>query len=127
MQRHAKGIMFGGVGLFSKFDWDKERFQYDVVKQHFDDIDFVWRLKMETMFCALCNQRNVIDCKVDGVEYCTCYKDSAWKNEKVVRDQQKRQQECEWKPYLERKNMIIWRKEEKPGLYAYKSNSNNKR
>lgn len=114
--------MLSSVGLCA-FDWDKERIPYDTLKQHYDEIDFVWRLQNETIVCSSCNRRRVIDYKVDGIEYCLCSKEKLKKyNNGGKTEVTSPVSKCfsEWVPYLERKNMVVWRREEKPGLYAYK-------
>lgn len=75
----------------------------------------VERLRVETIYCAKCRQRRLIDQKVDGIIYCKCGNVQAAEVTKQVSS------ERPWQPYLERENMIIWRREERPGLYAYKS------
>lgn len=118
MHRHAKGFVLSSVGLCA-FDWDKERIPYDTLQQHYDEIDFVWKLQNETIVCSSCKRRRVIDSKVDGIEYCWCSKEKLKAYKKEVATPALK---CfsEWVPYLERKNMVVWRREEKPGLYAYK-------
>lgn len=108
LQKHARGLMMGSVGVFM-FDWNNERISVESMRQHFNEIDFVKQLQKDTVVCPVCNRRRVINYRVEGIAYCTC-------NKKCVPEMPKN----EWMPYLERKNMIIWRREEKPGLYAYK-------
>lgn len=94
---------------------------------HYNEIDYVKRLKKDTIICPLCNRRKIIDYKVEGIEYCCCSK------EKLKQFEIQKQSNTvntinhnnidtttEWKPYLERENIIIWRREEKPGLFSYK-------
>lgn len=121
VQRHAKGFVLSSVGLCA-FDWDKERIPYDTLKQHYDEIDFVLRLQNETIVCGSCNRRRVIDYKVDGIEYCWCSKEKLKQCNGSKTETFSQAMKCfsDWVPYLERKNMVVWRREEKPGLYAYK-------
>lgn len=120
VQRHAKGFVLSTVGL-AAFDWDAERITYDLIKIHLDEIEFVRKLQLETIVCQLCQRRYVIDTKVDGIEYCKCTKDV--KKSKSTDKMAQMKNAKEWKPYLERKNMVVWRREELPGLYAYKGKS----
>lgn len=102
--------MLGSVGVYA-FDWDSERISLETMRMQFDELDNVRRLKKDSIICSNCNRRKIIDCRVEGIVYCTCSKD----NLKYATCNNN-----EWKPYLERKNMIVWRREERPGLYAYK-------
>lgn len=112
-QRHAKGFLLSSTALLA-FDWDRERIEYDDVKEYFDDFSFLDRLKRETIFCPRCQKRKQIDCQVEGIRYCCCPRN--------VTDMLSREQNefTAWEPYIEQKTMITWRKEVKPGLYAYK-------
>lgn len=118
MQRHTKGLALGAVGVVT-YDWDAQRIAYDSLRPHLNEIDFVRQLQRHTIVCKVCERRKVIDCRLDGIEYCSCTKEQqrAAKNEAkhAASDQFN-----EWKPYLERKNMVVWRREEKPGMFAYK-------
>lgn len=120
VQRHAKGFVISSVGLYT-FDWETERISYDTMKTHFDEIDFARNLQKATIVCTICNRRKPIDCKVDGIEYCICTKDII--KQRSTNGTISLPIYMEWKPYLERKNMVIWRREEKPGLYSYKGNN----
>lgn len=115
-ERHARGVMFSSVGLAAAFDWDSERINYDSVRKHFDELELVKRLRAETIFCDKCRQRRVIDCKLEDTVYCTCPNSST----KVVATPSKETLEKSWQPYMERQDMIVWRHEERPGMYAYK-------
>lgn len=137
LERHAKGLMFSGIGLASTFDWDSERINYESVRKNFSELELVERLRLETIHCDICGHRLIIDCKIDGIVYCTCSKgntcasraaqSSAAVAASAAATGSSASKQCEayekpWQPYLERKNMIIWRREEQPGLYAYKGN-----
>lgn len=115
-ERHARGVMFSSVGLAAAFDWDSERINYDSVRKHFDELELVKRLRTDTLFCGKCRQRRMIDCKLEGTVYCTCPNSNA----KVVTTPSKETMKQSWLPYMERQDMIVWRREERPGMYAYK-------
>lgn len=112
-QRHAKGFLLSSTALLA-FDWDRERIEFEDVKEYFDDFNFLDRLQKETIFCPRCQKRKQIDCRVEGVRYCSCPRN--------VTDMLSKEQNefTAWEPYIEQKTMITWRKEVKPGLYAYK-------
>lgn len=111
--------MLSSVGLATAFDWDTERITYDEIKKYADELDSVHRLRRNSIYCPNCKQRLVIDSKISEIVYCTCSNviksvNRSVSNVNVTNDG--------WKPYMERSNMVIWRREEKPGLYAYKGN-----
>lgn len=122
--------MLGGVGIASAFDWDSERINYESVRKNFDELELVARLRQETIHCDTCGHRLIIDCKLDGIVYCTCSTGNtcASKAAKLAASAAPSHggKSCEayekpWQPYMERQNMIIWRREEQSGLFAYKS------
>ncbi|XP_063632185.1 uncharacterized protein LOC134803324 [Cydia splendana] len=74
------------------------------------DFESVDELSRTTLFCPGCQRRLVIDKKQPGVLYCTC---SNTLPPPLSEDG--------WVPYMEADDVIIWRKEYKPGgLFAYK-------
>lgn len=101
--------MLGSVGVYA-FDWDLERISFDSIKKHLNEIDYVKRLKKDTLECQQCGKRIRIFSKVEGIEYCSCPKNNC-KSSKCTES---------WMPYIEQKDMITWRREEKPGFYSYK-------
>lgn len=117
--------MFSGVGLASAFDWDSERINYESVRKNFDELELVKRLRLETIHCDKCGHRLIIDCKMDGIVYCTCSTRNTCASKVSKMNVPSMGIQCEpyekeWIPYMERQNMIIWRREEQPGLFAYK-------
>ena len=74
---------------------------------YFEEIELARKLQMDTLICKYCKKARKITEKSPGVDYCKCTitktKDS-------------------WEPYLEREEMIVWRKEEKSSLFSYKGN-----
>ncbi|GAB0091117.1 stAR-related lipid transfer protein 7, mitochondrial [Sergentomyia squamirostris] len=112
VQRHAKTFMLSAVGF--TFNWNEERITLDSVREHFEAIAFVEELKKNTLVCKTCTRRRMIDKKIEGVEYCNCSPGAAASAASKVNGS------SEWEPYLERRNMIIWRKMEKCGKFIYK-------
>lgn len=115
----------GGVGLASTFDWDSERINYESVRKNFDELDLVERLRQDTIHCDKCGHRLVIDCRLDGIVYCKCSiaNTCASRTAKIIAPSHGgKPYEKPWQPYMERQNMIIWRREEQSGLFAYKGN-----
>lgn len=110
--------MFSSVGLAAAvFDWDSERINYDSVRKHFDELELVKRLRSETIFCDKCRQRRVVDSKKEGTVYCTCPNSNT---KAMATNTSKDSMEKSWQPYMERDEMIVWRREERPGMFAYK-------
>ena len=77
-----------------------------------NDVAFIKQLTLETLTCKSCQKRLRIDQKIPGVIYCSC---SDGKPPSIEVDG--------WKPFIERPNALVWRKEHESykGLYAYKS------
>ncbi|XP_072943164.1 uncharacterized protein [Epargyreus clarus] len=82
----------------------------DELEALLSELQNVQDLAKMTLYCTSCGKRLVIDRKHNGVCYCMC-----------------KEPQCEespdgWVPYMEAEDVIIWRKEYKPGqgLYAYK-------
>lgn len=120
MQRHTKHLMMGTVAgvasLGEAFDWDLERIGYDSIRRHFDEIDNVQCLRKDTIYCVTCGKRLIIDYMHEGITYCQCVNPRVCtKNIPTNTGEEK-----PWKPYIESKNMVVWRREERPGLHAYK-------
>jgi StAR-related lipid transfer protein 7, mitochondrial len=94
------------------FNWDQERINLSSIKHHFDEFDYIQHLQKE-LYCNKCGKRQAITSsyRSEGVEYCACQK---------VKSNTTKETDSGWIPYLERKNMITWRREERKGLYAYK-------
>lgn len=110
-----------GIGVTGAFDWDMERISYESIRRHIDEIDNMERLRKDTIHCVTCGKRLVIDHRQDDILYCSCARPMS-SNAKAATTNAVSMKggEKPWIPYLERKNMIVWRREEWPGLYAYK-------
>lgn len=87
----------------------------DLMIRHMNDIEYIDHLKSNTLTCQSCAKRHIIDGEVDGIEYCNCEK-------KVNSVYGSPTQDVAWTPFLERKDILVWRQEhpEQKGLYAYK-------
>lgn len=118
--------MLGAVGISTAFDWESERINYDSVRKNFDELELVRRLRMDTVHCDDCGHRLIIDRQIDGIVYCSCAVNTcSAKAASVTTSLPTVRCEQHWQPYLERPNVIIWRREEQPGLFAYKGLYNN--
>ncbi|KAJ2939885.1 hypothetical protein O0L34_g6585 [Tuta absoluta] len=84
----------------------KDKYMKKLIK----DLDRVEDLARDTLYCPGCDKRLVLTDKQKGIQYCECPNTGAPKGTYDG-----------WVPYMEAENIIIWRKEYKPGgLYAYK-------
>lgn len=95
--RNAGKIMFGCAGVYS-YDWDKERIQLNSFLYYLDELND--------------DKGSLYQCKCDGsIENY---------NGEIIDDSICPPYKREWIPYYSKQNLMIWRREEKPGLYAYK-------
>ena len=96
----------------SVYNWEENSAHDEHIEGFSNDVDFISQLTLETLTCRNCNLRLKIDQKVPDVTYCTC-SDSKPSSSEVDG----------WKPFIERPNTLVWRKEHEAykGLYAYKS------
>lgn len=92
----------------------------EVMTSHIRDLDYAHKLTQSTLTCDSCGGRHLIDQQVEGVTYCGCpnKKSSVYG---VLGDKCAENDTC-WAPFLERKDVIVWRREhhKHKGLYAYK-------
>lgn len=125
IQRHTRGLLLCSIGVIGAFDWDLERISYESIRRHFEEVDSVKRLLKDTIYCVNCGKRLVIDQRQESIVYCSCATPMS-NSAKMSKPSEKmtvvnaENGEKPWRPYLERQNMIVWRREERPGLYAYK-------
>jgi len=109
-----KGVLVGAVAM-SSYDWEKEKLSDQDLATHFKDIDFCSTLKLETLTCAVCGLRLKVDVIVPDISYCKCSVSKPGSNDHLSSG-------SEWEPFVERKDILVWRKEHKhkKGLYHYK-------
>ncbi|CAL7938329.1 unnamed protein product [Xylocopa violacea] len=111
--RNTKHFLMSSIGI-TMYNWDHERIGDDELNSYKQEIEGINRLKDSTVICDKCHQRIMIDTRQPGINYCTCYGDkfSATSNQDIDG----------WIPYIERQDMLIWRREEPDsgGLFSYK-------
>lgn len=109
---NCKGYLLSAIGV-TMFNWDKERITDDELYSYSKEIEIIHNLRDSTVVCRDCQLRLVIDSKQADVNYCKCQGN---KSSYVSTNNE------QWKPFIERQDMIVWRKEEpnSGGLYAYK-------
>lgn len=87
----------------------------ELLENHSKDLNYVESLTHSTLTCGECHKRHLIDQAVDGVNYCQC--DQRPKSVYGLSSDN-----SPWTPFLERKDILVWRREHpsQPGMYAYK-------
>ncbi|XP_057332703.1 stAR-related lipid transfer protein 7, mitochondrial [Microplitis mediator] len=112
LTRNGKEILISAVGV-TMFNWDQERITDNELYSYADEIKVIHKLRNTTVVCENCNLRLIIDKKQPNVSYCTCNNSKSSIN---------KSDDNEWEPFIERQDMLIWRKEEpnSGGMYAYK-------
>eukprot|EP00088_Acartia_fossae_P013308 TRINITY_DN16952_c0_g1_i2.p1 TRINITY_DN16952_c0_g1~~TRINITY_DN16952_c0_g1_i2.p1 ORF type:complete len:423 (+),score=56.50 TRINITY_DN16952_c0_g1_i2:66-1334(+) len=105
-----------GASLFNLADWDEVRAKDNELIQYSKEIDACKDLTQKTLMCQTCQKRLRIDKEVEGVRYCQCK--NAPKSVYGVRAEDS----DGWTPFLERKDILVWRKEHPTmkGMYFYK-------
>ncbi|XP_014220474.1 stAR-related lipid transfer protein 7, mitochondrial-like isoform X1 [Trichogramma pretiosum] len=111
LARKARDFLVGAVGV-SVYNWDQQRIHDKELYSYSQEIDGIHELRDCTTVCPNCHLRLIVDAARPDVQYCQC------PNSKYALN--KAQEEgIDWLPFLERQDMLVWRKEEQ-GLYAYK-------
>lgn len=111
LARNTKHFLISATGV-TVYNWDRERISDEEINRHNREIEGIHKLRDSTVVCAKCHLRLVIDVVQPNVKYCKCNIQSS-----CVPNQ-----DCSWQPFIERQDMLIWRKEEPDsgGLFAYK-------
>lgn len=113
--RNGKRFLTSGVGV-AVFNWDRERINENELNSYKQEIEEMYKLRDTTLVCPNCHLRIVIDVQQPGIEYCSCQGDKNRLDATTDQDVEG------WKPFLERPDMLIWRRKEpnSSGLFAYK-------
>ncbi|XP_021941688.1 stAR-related lipid transfer protein 7, mitochondrial isoform X2 [Zootermopsis nevadensis] len=111
LSRRGKEFLMGAAGM-SVFNWEKERIPDEEILGHLNELETVYELFDYTITCPQCHKRMVIDAALPSIDYCKC-SNKVHCLEKGT---------CGWKPFLEREDLLVWRKEDEVfhGLYVYK-------
>ncbi|XP_076678435.1 stAR-related lipid transfer protein 7, mitochondrial isoform X2 [Andrena cerasifolii] len=111
--RNTRHFLMSSIGI-TMYNWERDRISEEELNSYKQEMEGIYKLRHSTVICPKCHQRIVVDIHQPGVKYCECYgtKFSATSN----------QDPDGWSPYIERKDMLIWRREEpnSGGLFAYK-------
>lgn len=107
-----KMLMFGGGIVL--FDWNENRIPDKEMKEHYVDLDYISFLVDKTVTCSVCHKRLVVDAPIPDIVYCSCPGSKPVYNKTF--------DSVPWTPFIERPDLLIWRKEEEQhaGLYEYK-------
>jgi len=109
-----RSVLVGAVAM-SSYDWEKEKLSDQDLATYFKDIDFCSTLKLETLTCVVCGLRLKVDVVVPDISYCKCSVSKPGSANLLSSG-------SDWEPFVERKDILVWRKEhkQKKGLYHYK-------
>ncbi|XP_076241619.1 stAR-related lipid transfer protein 7, mitochondrial isoform X2 [Calliopsis andreniformis] len=111
--RNTRYFMMSSIGI-TAYNWERERISEKELDNYKQEIEGIYKLRDATVICPKCHQRIMIDSQQPGINYCKC--DGGKSNATSNKDSDG------WRPYIEREDMLIWRREEpnSGGLFAYK-------
>jgi len=100
----------------------KDTISDELITSHTKDLLYIQQLKETTLTCNECQKRHIIDEVVEGIDYCACEKKLASVYGVGASSNSDQGRSKGWLPFLERKDILVWRQEnpDNPGLYAYK-------
>lgn len=113
MLKNTRHFLMSAVGV-TMYNWEHQKIGDEELNSYKQEMDGIHRLKESTVVCAKCHLRIIIDSPRPGIKYCTCHD---------TRPTATTYQDLDgWKPFMEREDMLIWRREEPDtgGLFAYK-------
>jgi len=115
LRNRSKHFLLGAT-IFQASDWDELRAKETELIKYSQEIDSCKQLTKKTLMCQTCQKRLRINKEIDGVLYCHC-KDSP----KSVYGMFGENTDG-WTPFLERQDILVWRKEHPTmrGMYFYK-------
>lgn len=109
MTRRSRDLLLSAMGI-TAFSWESHRISDEEMFGHLQEFDYVNLLQQKTIVCRVCGQRRRVDVKLPGTKYCNCPKNAT---DVYTLD--------EWVPFLERKDLLVWRRQHKNGVsYEYK-------
>ncbi|XP_066595531.1 stAR-related lipid transfer protein 7, mitochondrial isoform X2 [Prorops nasuta] len=104
--RNARHFLLSAAGV-SVYNWNTERISDEEINRYRREIEEIERLRKSTIICPECNLRIKFDEKQPNVTYCESHGAPIIENEG-------------WQPFMDRKDMLVWRKKEPNDLYTYK-------
>ncbi|XP_044740335.1 stAR-related lipid transfer protein 7, mitochondrial-like [Chrysoperla carnea] len=115
--RRGRNLVFSAAGITTAYSWNDNIIKDSEIFDHIDEICVVKQMRDTQLVCTTCNNRLVIDKPAPKVQYCQCPNQPHTVKQKYQNNPIPKGQ---WEPFIERKNIIIWRKEIYPGKFAYK-------
>ncbi|KYN14022.1 PREDICTED: stAR-related lipid transfer protein 7, mitochondrial isoform X1 [Trachymyrmex cornetzi] len=113
LAKNAKNFLISAAGV-SMYNWDRDRISDEEINRYNREIEGIYRLRDSTVVCTKCHLRIVIDIIQPDIKYCKC---------SGVQPSDASDENLDgWQPFIERQDMLIWRKVEPDsgGLFAYK-------
>ncbi|PSN34551.1 hypothetical protein C0J52_16765 [Blattella germanica] len=112
LSRKGKAFVLSAIGI-SAYNWEKERIPDEELCGQLDEMKCVHELRDFTITCPECRKRMMVDVPLPNVEYCSCTTEHKQCLNKNLSG---------WHPFLEREDLLVWRKEcdNSQGLYVYK-------
>lgn len=113
LARNARNFLVSAIGV-TAYNWDRDRISDEEINRYNREIEGIYKLRDSTVVCSKCHLRIVIDAVQPDVKYCKCNGvQSSVSSNQALED---------WQPFIERQDMLIWRKKEPDsgGLFAYK-------
>lgn len=106
--KHSKEFIISAIGV-SLYDWENNSITDEEIIKHQYDFDYIKMLKDENFMCTCCNKRKAVNIENPEAPHCVCPGDRNGNNYKD-----------NWVPYLERKDLKVWRRKKSSGIYEYK-------
>lgn len=106
MTRRGKEFVFGAIGI-GAYDWEANRITDADMKKHFAEFKYIYMLKEKTYACKQCLPSTKINVSGSSIIPCQCAD-----SEKVSFDN--------WDPFIEKPDLLVWRKLNESGSYEYK-------
>lgn len=105
LSRRSRDLLLGALGV-SAYDWAQNGVPDEELNRHISDLDYIYTLKRETFKCETC-ENYVVDRKKPNLTRCKC-------------PGAVRQSYEDWVPYIEKDDLIVWRRTMADGNYEYK-------
>ncbi|KAK9728094.1 START domain [Popillia japonica] len=107
--KHGKEFVLGAVGI-TAYNWEANRIPDSEVQLHKNELEYMALLKQKTMVCTVCDNEKKEPNEKNMNTTCDCNnkKNMTYKTYD------------DWTVFIEKKDMIVWRKLHKSGSYEYK-------
>lgn len=105
LSRRSKEFALGAIGI-SSYNWDQKRISQDELKKHVDEFDYIDVLKENTI-CLSCDptKRSNVNTNI-----CKCGTSGQITNKSYE----------EWTPFIEKQDLVVWRRLHSSGHFEYK-------